>query len=65
MIHIGFSSKSQFIFLILLLSWCDCVQQRWEYNLVSLAVEMLPYDTDLRVFIVKAICECESVVEVQ
>ena len=31
------------------------VQQCWEYNLVSLAVEMVPYDTELWVFIVKAI----------
>jgi hypothetical protein len=66
MIHTGFSSKNQFVFLILLLlSWCDSVQQCREYNLVSLAVEMLPYNTELWVFIVKAICECESVVEVQ
>ena len=66
MIRIGFSSKNQFIFLILfLLSWCDSVQQCWEYNLLSLAVEMRTYDTELSVFIVKAIYECESVVQVQ
>jgi hypothetical protein len=66
MMHIGFSSKNQFIFLILLpLSWCNSVQQWWRYNLVSLAVEMLLYDTELWVFIVKAIYECESDVEVQ
>jgi hypothetical protein len=41
------------------------VQQGWEYHLVSLAVEMLPYDRELWLFIVKAIYECESVVEVQ
>jgi hypothetical protein len=66
MIYIGFSSKNQFIFLILLLlSWHDSVQHGWEYRLVSLAVEMLPYDRERWLFIVKAIYECESVVEVQ
>jgi hypothetical protein len=66
MIHVGFSSKNQFIFLILLLlSWCDSVQQYWECNLVPPAVEILPYDAELWVFIVKAIYDCESVVEVQ
>jgi hypothetical protein len=66
MMHIRFSSKNQFIFLILLLlSWCDSVQQWWRYNLVSLAVEMLPYDTEIWVFIVKAIYERESDVEMQ
>ena len=64
MVHIGYSAKNQVIFpILLLLCWSDSVEQCRQYNLVSRAAEMLPYNTELWVFIVKAIYECESVVQ--
>jgi hypothetical protein len=61
--YTGLSSQHEFN--VMISAWYECLKQCWDYNLVAPAVEILSYDTAKWVFVVQAIYECESVVEVQ